>query len=412
MNKQPNSTTFLTTRTLGIVVAAFAAQLAACTATDVGGPMVEVQNDQPRAVGGYEGYTPRSRALPQVQTLGGSVIAQPHVVPIFFAGDAREAKVTGLFTALSTSTFWKDAMADYGVGTLSVEPVSGLEPEFAPSLTDDDLQLWLKSQIGKSVVPTFDPQTVYAVFLPEHAVVYTDAGHTCLDFDTYHGELTLADARVPYMVVASCTVEAQDPDALTRKVSSLLVNTVANPFPKSAPAFAAPDPRGMGWFMGGGAEVADRCSGEAKTGLVDGFSVARTWSNAAAQAGREPCLPAPKTPYFNAEPVFPDMKTFTVGSETVATPVLKIGVDEQRTIEVDAFAEAKMSWTMEAKDAATLAGREPELVFSFDDASAAPFKVRKLTVRRVQPSSGGVTPFVIVSTAGGTSHSWWGLATE
>ncbi len=402
----------LTSATLGIAVAA----LTACTATDVGGPVVEVTNDPPATPtidDGFAHLEPRSRALPVVNSFGGQVLGTPKVLPIYFTGDTREAKLSPFFSALAGSKYWADAVGDYGVDALTVSPTAHLSPTLPAATTDAKLRTWLQGKFADATLPPFDPQTIYTVFLPTYVVVATANGRTCVDFDAYHGELTVGGQQAPFVVVAKCTYAPQGDGYLTRRVSGLLVDTATNPLPETAPAFAGADPRGVGWFLGSGAEVSDRCSSEDQTGLLDGFAVARSWSNSSATAGREPCLPAPSVPYFNAEPVFPDMVPMLVGNKQVEAPALVLGLDEERTIEVDAFAEAAMDWTLEAQDAATLAGKQPELVFAFDDTKAAPFKVRHLTVRRVRAaSSGGLSPFVIVSSAGGTTHQWWGVVSQ
>jgi hypothetical protein len=78
------------------------------------------------------------------------------------------------------------------------------------------------------------------------------------------------------------------------------------------------------------------------------FTVQRTWSNAAAAAGHDPCAPAlPEQPYFNAAPVLAEI--VTVNGHT--TTGVKLGVGESKTIDVQLFSDAPTDpWVVDAVD--------------------------------------------------------------
>lgn len=83
-----------------------------------------------------------------------------------------------------------------------------------------------------------------------------------------------------------------DVEQVERVFSHEVVEALTDPF---GDGLAARDPEDAWSFVGGG-EVADVCNGYWREG---GFLAVRSWSNAAAAAGLDPCEPnAPGTPYF------------------------------------------------------------------------------------------------------------------
>src|SRR5258708_6074604 len=79
---------------------------------DVAQQETAVEAAPPKVDAGYPGPHP---AAPQVQTLGGAVLAAPNVVPIFFANDPDQTPVETFLGQLASSTFWPSAVAEYGV---------------------------------------------------------------------------------------------------------------------------------------------------------------------------------------------------------------------------------------------------------------------------------------------------------
>ena len=79
----------------------------------------------------------------------------------------------------------------------------------------------------------------------------------------------------------------------------------------------------------------------------------RTWSNKAAPAGHDPCVPAlPGEVYFNAAPVLNDNITVDVIGQTSRCKGVKIAVGETKTIEIDLFSDAATGgpWTVAVQD--------------------------------------------------------------
>ncbi len=86
------------------------------------------------------------------------------------------------------------------------------------------------------------------------------------------------------------------------------------------------------------------------------YMVQRSWSNHAALAGTNPCVPVPAGdgPYFNSYPTLPD--TVTLGgnywSTPVAIPGVLIPVGQTRTIDIVLQSQAPTSgpWTVNVLD--------------------------------------------------------------
>ena len=143
-------------------------------------------------------------------------------------------------------------------------------------------------------------------------------------------------------------------------MSHELDEAATNPFVNSQPAFGQVDDPHTIWDIGTfGGEVADMCQNNSDSNYTppgSTYMVQRSWSNAAAKAGTNPCVPVPATgPYFNSYPTLPDMVTLTAGSPSggpITTEGVKIPVGQSRTIDVVLHSEAATSgpWTVAVQD--------------------------------------------------------------
>ena len=85
-------------------------------------------------------------------------------------------------------------------------------------------------------------------------------------------------------------------DALTAVASHELIESVIDPEPFANPAYRVLDGANGYWIWARGGEAADMCSGQSDPyGIFPGFdyTVARSWSNKAAVALHDPCVPVP-----------------------------------------------------------------------------------------------------------------------
>lgn len=360
-----------------------------------------------------------SRSLPNVRSAGGQTISSPHVVPVFFGtGDTREAELTTFLGALPGSEYWKSTTSEYGVGDVGLAATIHATGELPPTMTNLDLRDWFITRFSGSFVefpPVDTAGAIYVLFLQPHTIVNAPWGKSCVDYRAYHGEAVVQGKRAVFAVIPRCAESKESEiDALTRSITHELVEAATDPFVDSHPAYGLPDDRGLGWVLGAGSEVTDMCAFEPSAyGELGGHSAARSWSNLAASAGHDPCVPAVPGPYYNAEPIFPQTMTFKLGAGKTRAQSIKVAVGDSQTIDVMPFADGAIdSWTLVAQDEPTLFGSDPELELSFDAATAHPGETRHLTIKRLADSASGATAFVIVSRTANGGHHWWGVVSN
>lgn len=145
--------------------------------------------------------------------------------------------------------------------------------------------------------------------------------------------------------------------------------------------------------------------------LVGTFAVQRTWSNAAARAGHDPCVPALTTPYLGAAPQLDELVTIDLGNQGgVSTRGVQVPLGMSKTVEVALFSDAPADdWTVKATDAATVMGGDAELSFAWDKTTGHNGDKLHLTITRIKAGQGG-SEFVVSSRTNNVSTSlWWGF---
>jgi hypothetical protein len=318
-------------RGAGVRFLVLASAIAAGCGGGAGAPLVDAATQE---AGGGDGAPAEAGAhakLPIVDYLGGPIISSPRVVTITYGADGDpaadpEREFLETFDDVITTTPWWDAVrAGYCDGSTPPKCVgpgsSGGHVHLtdAPAASYEDaptggsLRTLMQGYITSGVLPPPDPDVIYVLFLPATTTVTVDGSFiSCKRFGAYHAsfDVTLPEggtATVPYVVVARCSpMEA----ALTSSVSHELIETAVDP--------VDPDPALGGnaysltsdtvWpAIFSGSEVADLCGWTdwPVTTNEGSYVVVRSWSNLAAAAGHDPCVPAPDptmAPYFNVAP--------------------------------------------------------------------------------------------------------------
>jgi hypothetical protein len=396
-----------------------------------------------------EAERPLHDGLPQVMTFGGPVLTMPKVVPIFFDGDSMVEDVEGFLTKLRKSSYWESATREYGVGRLRIEP-SIVIPETAPTSSNADaVEALIREHLDGTHAdwPVNDGQTMYVVFFPLATVLSHQGGFRCTEFGGFHGEASGSGTRASsldggpstdggggsafvYAAVAEC--DGFDGltgfDTVTATLSRELVEAATDPLDSSDPAYRIVDRDHLAWltFFDGtntrlaSGEVVGLCQQEEWTStrrrgrLEDGTIVSRSWSNARATAGLDPCVP-PSATYFNAAP---DL-TETLGT-TIARDYQNIGrglnlpVHASKTVDVRLFSAGVVDdWHVDAETDVVDEKREPVLRFSWDRATGNDGTFLRLTLTRLHRGPVDGTPFWIRSSSkpggAGELHRWAGL---
>jgi len=337
---------------------------------------------------------------PRVVSSGGPVLATPRLVPVFFEGDDLEPRIEEFLHALASSTYWTATTKEYGVGALSVAP--SVVTADAPPATDADLRAWLGKQPGA------DASTVFVVFYPPSAPLDVHGKKSCEAFDGYHlARPAKAGPPVIYAVVSRCETGSKALDAVTAAASHEIVEAATDPFYEDDPAFASADDAHAAWTLATVGEVSDMCALEPQAAgrLVGDFMVQRSWSNAAAAAGHDPCVPAVPGPFFSALPVLDESVSLDTGSSTLATKGVRVAVGETRTIDIALYSDAPTgAWQVSARDGSALFGGAKELELSFDRTTGNNGDVLHLTVRPLRAGRFGGSILVVTSRSGPTQH--------
>jgi hypothetical protein len=366
---------------------------------------------------------------PKVVSSGGPVMKAPKIYPVFFDGDSPSATAAAkdLIDKIGASQFWADNTAEYGVGPATSAPPIVLS-EMAPATIDDlSIQKWLADKLNADdpAFPKPDDNTLLAIYYPAGTQISFSGTQdvSCQSFGGYHFDIVLDAAhnnqRVVYAVMPRCPgflPKTPVEDILTAATSHELIEAATDPLPDLDPAFTTTDDDHYYWtFAVGVAEIGDMCALNlsAYVNVPElGHLVQRAWSNKAAAAGHNPCVPQfPGEVYFNAAPVLPDELTINVGGQPVKVHGVQVPVGTSKTIEVDLFSDAKTKgpFKVSAYDYAALYGvGTPKLKFEFDKNTGVNGEKLNLTITAVQASKKGELIY-LYSTLGSESNMWIGF---
>jgi hypothetical protein len=235
---------------------------------------------------------------------GGPTLKNAEVWTVVWKGDEALGADVDRFTAwMLTSQYWTDSLGEYGIGAGVAKGVIVL-PDAPPATYDSANIPTLIGSLTAQAKYTPNANTLFQIVLSSSTTLYQSGGKFCDVGGGYH--VSTADG-VPYSVIPQC------PGADLHLVLS------------HETAEAATDPQNVvhaGWQSADPpGEVADLCSlpTEIQAAVADAdggvgertYTVTRLLSNKAVMDGnREPCVPAPATPYFGVAPL-PGMLTIT-----------------------------------------------------------------------------------------------------
>jgi hypothetical protein len=352
-------------------------------------------------------------AAPQVLSDGGHVAANPIIVPIFFSNDdpSLVSMIEDFESKVGASSYWQAATKEYGVGAATTTAPVMLTETTAKTIDDTAIRSWLAQKITSAdpAFPSPTDDTIYVIHYPAMTTVTMGTSQTCQGLlPAYHSDLTVPSHKIAYAVVPRCAgyYGLVGIDAATALESGELVAAATDPFPVDDPAFAKLDDAHLYWgpSLGGGSEVGDMCvKNYGSAGKVPDFAYAvqRTWSNAAAAAGQEPCVPVPAGEvYFNAVPVLDDDVPYP-GSATVKMKGVTIAVGASKTIDVQLFSDAATSgpWFVDATDGSELLGGPSYLALTLDHAKGINGDTLKLTITVTSAPPSHYETFVLYSSA-------------
>jgi len=276
--------------------------------------------------------------MPLVIDLGGPKLTAVRVVTVSFSNDdpALVASLESFDDSITSTAWWSAVASEYGVGAGAggghvVLPMAA-SSAYTDSVRggDSSVRQLIGSSVASGALPAPDAQSLYVLYFPSGTLLQLDGVSACAPGGGtgWHDTVTVTapEAGVPigaaYAVLPRCQ---SDLGGMTLAASHEIVESATDPSPENAPAAQMTDPAWLSF----GPEVADVCMAvETNLSASDsGFLLQRSWSNASAKAGHDPCVPTPAgAAYFNMAPA-------------TGTEELSLGVGESASFAVYAVSD-------------------------------------------------------------------------
>ena len=273
------------------------------------------------ASGTYPAFTP---AVPQVGTPTGNAldisIKPTDIKAVYYNDSPYQDRINTFLGQLIKSDAWA-ALSEYGVGSGHIATPWPMGSNAPSSILDADIQSSLKSQINNNGLQVND-NTYLLVFLPKATTLKPAASGPAAcaagAFAAYHNFITLTDAsgnlirKVPYAVMADC---GHGLGAITYAASHEVLEGAVDPILRGY-ASVQDDVTWSAAFNG--SEIGDMCEHLVDNSSIslDGYRTARIWSNSAALALRNPCVPKRSSIqpdiYFNSVPDLSNATTIRI----------------------------------------------------------------------------------------------------
>jgi hypothetical protein len=269
--------------------------------------------------------SPLAGLMPQEIALNPGVeLANPVAVPITYSDDPNLAFINAYYADLGASSAWTDQVAEYGVGALSEGTPQDLGPT-PGTVAESDLLGALTTNLVPGAWGDPDPSSIYVFHIP--AGVNYQSNSCCGKYDGYHFDTTINGVDVAYAVVCSCPGEATYygitlPQDMGVTMGHEAVEAVTDPFIATSSAYSITDDAHAVWTYVTGGELGDLCQYADTEIWLDAAgtdATQRTWSNAAAAAGHDPCVGAPRVPYYQSIPTDPDTGTVTFSAPSTGS---------------------------------------------------------------------------------------------
>jgi len=301
------------------------------------------------------------------------------------------------------------------VGPLSVGSSIVVTDTPPTTMTVAQVESWLANYLDGThpEFPAIETNNIYTIFYPESTTISDQSfGTSCVQFGGYHYEAKGAGGKsIVYAVMPRCQSLGgiQGIDALTGGLAHELIEASTDPL-MSNPGFAYVDQDHFVWNVMPLGEVGDMCAFEPQSyqRLVGAYMVQRVWSNKAAKAGHDPCVPPMSDPYFNAAPILTDNVTMDFYGQKITTKGVKVPLHQSKTIAVQLFADGPTSdWTVQAVDSTYGTSAPKELDFSWDKQSGNNGDTLQVTITRTANGQYGGSEFIVYAQKGTTTANLW-----
>jgi hypothetical protein len=319
--------------------------------------------------------------MPQI-TSGAGIIATPKVVAITYADDTLRNDYEAFFTQYAGSTAWTAQAAEYGVTTLTVSPPGRIATNAPASLNENSFIANVLKPNLTGANPAWgapDANTLYEISIPT-TLAYDDGtgAKCCQDYYGYHYDTKIGNVDVPFAI--NCACDDGNLTALQNLTETANHETVEAATDPLGTGFAQTDDDHAVWTYTTDGEVADLCEYAdtanllAPTGMT--YAIQRTWSNAEARLGHDPCVPGAVADYYQTIPDAPDAGNVTIFGSHTATHLTKIAKGASGTISMHVYANGANQgpfkvtlddWNAEFGDTALLQFVQPTGTFMAGD---------------------------------------------
>lgn len=255
-------------------------------------------------------HTPLPQMLPHADV----VLDHPKLVTITFSNYAAKAQVEAWGDAVVDSNWWATEGAEWGISTMTHDAKITLGPAPTVIIEDVTIEALIKNLIETGMVPAPPSQGseyVYMIYIPATVPL----GDSLQGFYGYHAQLTTpAGGRYAYAVILD---DNSGIDTVTSTASHELIESATDPFDAPQDGWAIDVPLPDPWYMTIG-EIADLCGFE-PVEQEGSYVYQRIWSNAAAAADSNPCVPSHDEPWNNVTADPAEMPTIAAGDSVTFT---------------------------------------------------------------------------------------------
>jgi len=274
-------------------------------------------------------YPADHQPIPLLRNAGnGPVITNPKLVTITFVGDAKRDAYRAFGDTILGTPWWTTIMNGFGVQPGSGGGYAELAPTWTGTgrvtISGSDIDAFLQRGITDGTIPRPVKDVLYAFYFPKNVTVQNGSSGSCQQFLAYHTSTTVlvpdadagvsdagADAgeggapptgtpvEVPYAVIPVCdTGDATATfEQTTVAASHEFAEAATDPFPNSGQGgyLLDTDDSWLPPFYPPGSiiENGDACF-ELPAWTEGNYKVQRSWTNAAAMVGDQPCQPVPQ----------------------------------------------------------------------------------------------------------------------
>lgn len=385
------------------------------TGSDAGTPTADAQADAP--VMGTDTYPAPHHPLPMLKPLGGPVIKNVKIVTVTYVGEAERDALRAFDDQIVKSAWWTTVTEGLGVNAGSSGGYVELDPTPVANKTldnDADLKPYIQKLITAGTLPAPDANTLYAIYFPQSTTITLGTDPSCQAFGAYHdsGVFTLQGAmiEVAFAVMPNCG------GGRTVSASHEFIEAASDPHPQTQTAWYAYNDA---WFGAGGGENADLCQAGASYADPSGNRVAKVWSNVAAAASKDPCVPSdPNAIYYGAAVDTNEMFTMhdpTGGPDYQTEGFISVTAGASKSVPVDVFSQANLPHDLTIVASKGARGGDPNLstpiatgvTATLSGSTARNGTKLTLTIATTASTPKGDHPFVVRALLSKSEfHSW------